>query len=213
MNPNTAQTLCQVGTVVFSILVIFCGYGSFHFGRVVNNNPARQVSRDPDTHRTPLYVRTKALIDQRTQYLITEKVDPWLMIHTGKMKPIVLHSGQTCRYSGIKYEGSPKLVFWESLIEPFLEEEIRDILDSVGKECVDNNIDAGVPLDEAAMLLQEMANQVYNRMAYVDQRLRTAPTQQEKAPRKDVRYGIDKINKYVNEHAEAAKALYSKLAN
>jgi len=53
MNPNTAQTACQIGILVFSslailcfrkksdtatkavflILVILCGYGSFHFGK------------------------------------------------------------------------------------------------------------------------------------------------------------------------------------
>ena len=35
MNPNTAQTLCQIGIVLFSVLVILCGYGSFHFGKQV----------------------------------------------------------------------------------------------------------------------------------------------------------------------------------
>ncbi len=33
MNPNTAQTLCQIGIALFSILAIFCTYGSFYFGK------------------------------------------------------------------------------------------------------------------------------------------------------------------------------------
>lgn len=210
MNPNTAQTLCQVGIAIFSILVILCGYGTYHFGRLADNNPTRYVSRDPNTQQTPIYVRTKARVDQRIEYLFTQKINPWLMMPSGKMKPIALHDGRTCHYSGVKYEGSPVLVFWESLIDPFLEDEIRNILDSVGNECIDNNIDAEVPLDEAAMLLRGMVHSVYDRMVYVDQRLRTKPTQKEKAPRKDVKHKIEKMIIYVDEHAGAAKALFSK---
>ncbi len=130
------------------------------------------------------------------------------MMPSGKMKSITLHDGRTCHYRGVKYEGSPVLVFWDALIDPFLEDEVRNILDSVGNECVDNNIDAEVPLDEAAMLLRGMVQQVYDRMVYVDQRLRTKPTQKEKATRKDVKHEVEKMIKYVDEYAEAAKALF-----
>jgi len=132
------------------------------------------------------------------------------MMPTGKMQPIALHDGRTCRYSGVKYEGTPVLVFWEALIDPFLEDEIRSVLDSVGNECVANNVDAEVPLDEAAGLLCGMVHGVYDRMAYVDQRLRTEPTQKEKAPRKDITHKVEKMTKCVDEQARAAKALFSK---
>jgi hypothetical protein len=132
-----------------------------------DSNPTRYVSRDPNSHRTPIYARTKARVDQRIEYLISQKIDPWLMMPTGKMKPITLHDGRTCHYSGVTYEGAPVLVFWEALIDPFLEDEIRNVLDSIGSECVANNIDAGVPLDEAAMLLRGMVRRVYDRMVYV----------------------------------------------
>lgn len=171
---------------------------------------SRHITRDPNTHHTPIYPRTKALVDQRMEFLISQKVDPWLMIHTGKMKAIALHGGRTCQYSGVRYEGSPVLVFWEALIDPFLEDEIRHVLDSVGNECVKNKIDAEVPLDEAAMLLQSMVRQVYDRMVYVDQRLRTKPTEKEKVPRRDVQHKIEKILKYVEEQEIAVKALFSR---
>jgi hypothetical protein len=212
MSPSTAQTLCQIGIAVFSMFVILCSYGTYHFGQLVDKDPARSISRDPDTQRTPIYPRTKALVDQRTKHLISEKIDPWLMIHTDKMKPISLHDGRNCQYKGVRYEGSPALVFWDALIAPFLEDEIRDILDSVGKECVENKIDAEVPLDEAAMLLRGMAERVYDRMAHVDQRLRTKPTEKENAPRKDIQPKVDKMVRYVDEQEIAAKALFSRKA-
>lgn len=205
-----AQTLCQVGIAVFSILAILCGLGAFYYGRLADIDATRHLSRDPNSNRTPIYARTKARVDQRKEHLIRQKIDPWLMMPTGKMQAITLHDGRTCRYSGVKYEGAPVLIFWEALIDPFLEDEVRSILDSVGNECVANKVDAEVPLDEAAALLRAMVHSVYDRMAYVDQRLRTEPTQKEKAPRRDVMDRVDKMTKYIDEQARAAKALFSK---
>lgn len=212
MNPSTAQTLCQVGVAIFSILAILSGYGVFHFGRLADNKQVRHIVRDQKTNRTPIYARTKARVDERTKCLIDQKIDPWLMMPSGKMKPITLHDGRTLHYSGVEYEGSPVLVFWEALIDRFLEDEIRNLLDEIGKECVDNNIDAEVPLDEAAMLLKNMVQRIYNRMAYVDQRLRKDPRKKESPPRRDVNHEIEKMNKCVEEQTGAAKALFSKSA-
>jgi hypothetical protein len=210
MTPHTAQALCQVGILLFSLLVALCTYGSFHFGRIADKNPVRHISRDPNTQRTPIYARTKALVDGRTEYLIGDKIDPWLMMPSGNMRPVTLHDGRTCRYTGVEYEGSPALVFWEALIEPFVKDEVRNVLDTVGKECVANNVDPALPLEEAKMLLGGMVHRVYGRMAYVDQRLRSKPYQEEKAPRRDVKEEIERMLNYVDEHAAAAKALYSK---
>lgn len=33
MNPGSLQTFCQIGIVVFSILVLICTFGSFHYGK------------------------------------------------------------------------------------------------------------------------------------------------------------------------------------
>lgn len=210
MNANTAQTLCHVGIVVGTILAALCTYGAFYYGRIADANPPRLMSRDPNSHQTPIHARTKARVDQRTEHLIRQKIDPWLMMPTGKMQSITLHDGRTCQYRGVKYDGTPVLVFWDALIDPFLRDEIRGILDSVGNECVSNNVDVDVPLDEAAMLLRGMVHRVYHRMAYVDQRLRTEPTHKEKASRKDVTHKVEKMVKYIEEHVGAAKALFSK---
>lgn len=175
-------------------------------------NLIRSVSKDPHTDKTQIHPRTKALVDQRVKHLISQKIDPWLMFHTDRMKLVSLHSGQNCQYKDVRYEGTPEFVFWDSLIDPFLEDEIRSILDSVGKECVENKVEAKIPLEEAAILLHGMVERVYDRMAHVDQRLRTKPTQKEKAPRKDVQPKVDKMTKYVDEQVIAAKTLFSRQA-
>ena len=55
MNANNAQTLCQVGIAVFSILAILCGYGASHFGRLAKANvpkDANQVVAAPPASAT-----------------------------------------------------------------------------------------------------------------------------------------------------------------
>ncbi|TKJ36303.1 MAG: hypothetical protein CEE38_12885 [Planctomycetes bacterium B3_Pla] len=78
-------------------------------------------------------------------------------------------------------------------------------------ECRDNDIDASIPLEEAAMLLRNMVWRVYDRMAYVDQRLRTKRGK-EKPPRRDVKLESDRMVEFLNGQLEAAKALYSRNA-
>jgi len=36
MNPNIAQTFCQIGIAIFSILAILCGYGSHYYGKKID---------------------------------------------------------------------------------------------------------------------------------------------------------------------------------
>ena len=213
-----------MGQLIFGIILLCIGVAVTTIGGYVakdgwkkwqdhKNISARHVSRDPDTQQTPLHARTKARVDQRVDYLISKKIDPWLMLPSGKMKTITLHDGRTVNYSGFKYEGSPVTVFWGDLIEPFLKDEIRGILDEVGKECISNNIDVGVPLDETAMLLRGMVQQIYDRMSYVDQRLSSQPQQKGKAIRRDITSKVENMDQYVGEHTNATKALYAKPSN
>ncbi|MBC8218610.1 MAG: hypothetical protein H8E73_09105 [Planctomycetes bacterium] len=147
-------------------------------------------------------------MDKRTEYLIKEKIDRWLFISTGKMK-ITRHDGSTFAPGDVVYSGSVVDVFWKGLIEPFLEEDIQEVFDEVGAECRDNDIDASIPLEEAANLLRGRVWRVYNRMAYVDQRLRTRRSK-EKPPLRDVQQKADHMVKFIDGQLEAAKALYSR---
>lgn len=167
----------------------------------------RYLSPDPNTHRTGLYPKTKAKIDKKAEYLIREKIDPWLTMGSTKTT-ITLHDGRTYGYYGVEYGGSVVKLFWERLIDPFLEDAIQEVLDDVGKECRTNNVDAAAPLDEAGSLLRAMVDRVYTRMVSVDQRLRTRANKKE-APRRNVQWEIERMERVVDEQLEAAKALYS----
>lgn len=61
------------------------------------------------------------VIRQAFKQLLIEKVKPWVFLNTGKMKTITDFNGRKICYRGVSFEGSPRLVFWNGFIEPFLE--------------------------------------------------------------------------------------------
>jgi hypothetical protein len=167
----------------------------------------RNMGADPNTGRTPLFVRTKARVKQREDYLIKEKVHPWLFMWPESSVKVKLHDGRDYSYAGLEYGGSVVSVFWKSL-DPFLEDTVRQVLDEVGKECQSNGIDASAPLTEAGWLLESMITHVYQEMAEVDQKLR-GRRDQKSVPRADVEPQIKHMTEIVQEHVKAAMALYS----
>lgn len=172
-----------------------------------SRQPTRSLSADPNTGRTPLRARTKARVDQRVEYLIREKIDPWLLMEHTK-RTIALHDGRPYGHYGIKHSGTVVDFFWGKWIEPFLKDNIKEVLDEVGAECRANNIDASAPLQEAAALLKGMAYRVYSRMLSVDRRLRGAkPIGVPSDP--VVQWKIEQMKKVIDEQLVAAKALYS----
>ena len=50
MNPNSAQTLCQIGIVVFVILSALCTFGNYYYGKQAENRQAvltNQINTSP----------------------------------------------------------------------------------------------------------------------------------------------------------------------
>jgi len=167
--------------------------------------------KDENLHRVipakVLYVRTKKKVDELEDFLIKEKLIPWRFFRTGKFK-VTNYDGKVIAYSGVEFEGSPQNVFWEGFIEPFIEDGIQKILDEIGKECQQNNLDPEPHIKEAASLLYGLIIKVYNYMAETDQRLR-GKGYPEKVKRMDVDDKIRKMNEVLEEHVEAVLALYS----
>ena len=61
------------------------------------------------------------VIRQAFKQLLIEKVKPWVFLNSDKMKTITDFNGRKICYKGVSFEGSPRLVFWNDFIEPFLE--------------------------------------------------------------------------------------------
>jgi len=89
-----------------------------------------------------------------------------------------------------------------------IEDGIQKILDEIGKESQQNNLYSEPHIKEAALLLRGLISKVYNYMAETDQRLRSKGYP-DKVKRADVEDKIWKMNEVLDEHVEAALALYS----
>jgi len=68
---------------------------------------------------SPAYSFIKERISLEFERLEKEKVTPWVFLTTH----VGLHQtdffGKQINYQGVEFEGSPRIVFWDSFIQPF----------------------------------------------------------------------------------------------
>jgi hypothetical protein len=121
--------------------------------------------------RTPLYPIMRRWVhdlDRNT----SEKLMKWRMFCAKWSLHVEDYYGKPIHYEGVKFEGSPRLVFWDRFIEPFLENGIVDALNKIYEECISRNLDPGEYLEEMKELLRLWIQKTYIDMSRTDQVLR-----------------------------------------
>jgi len=164
-----------------------------------------------DHGRTQLYARTKKRIDDIYENIEKEKLNPWIFFKTGKMPQITKHDGGIISYKGtsIEFTDAQGIVFWgDNFIPPFIEDAIVKVFDQTIEECRKNNLDPKPYINEADSLLSGFIWKVYNRMADIERRLR-GKGYPKNIPRKDVSYEVEKMQRCLKEHYNAAILLAS----
>lgn len=156
--------------------------------------------------RSSLYEKTKQRIDDFYANLDKNQLTPWEFFRTGKMPEVKKYYGGTIKYSGVEFSDTPRLVFWDGFIEPFLEHGIVEILGQVADEALAKQLDPEPCISESAGLLDGVIAKTYNRMAEIDQRLR-GKGNPESAKRKDVTEEIEKMCNYLQRHKEAVSKI------
>jgi hypothetical protein len=121
--------------------------------------------------KTPLYPQVSRKINDFFITLDREKITPWIFLNTGKPLNLVGLRGEKISYEGVAFEGSPRDVFWQ-FIPPFLSDFIAEMVEYVFKECKENGVEPEEYLDELALLLKEVSEKIYNRMAEIERSLR-----------------------------------------
>lgn len=121
---------------------------------------------------TPLLPTFEKRIDDATAVLISRQVDPWLFMRQGLS--LQRCDGRFIAYSGIEFDGSPRLVFWAGYIEPFLQDLVVKELAAARAMAKERDVDGALVLTEVRGLLCSAFNRVYARMAEIDQKLRGA---------------------------------------
>lgn len=124
---QTLQTLCQIGIALFSILVILCGYGSYHFGEKKEN--AKLKSQKIDV----TYGRSDSIPKSKTTYNINggdlvqgDKVSKTKKEEINAPSALIVTKNQ----SG----GENTVNFYQNEYKPLnknIEEEISDRLDKL----------------------------------------------------------------------------------
>ncbi len=119
---------------------------------------------------SPLFPKFEKRISVATDQILRHQVDPWLLMSQGLT---VKHfDGRPISYGGIRFEGSPRQVFWSGYIEPYLENMVITEL-SVGTALAnERGVDVRELIPEIQGLLKSAIAKVLARMADVDRRLR-----------------------------------------
>jgi hypothetical protein len=121
---------------------------------------------------TSLYPTFEKRIRDGIDGLIREKVTPWVFMTAGPPFKIRTFHGKEIAYQGIKFDGSPREVFWGRFIEPFLEDLSINEINTAVKMAHERRVNLRELLTEVRDLLGAGIEKVYAQMADVDRRLR-----------------------------------------
>lgn len=121
----------------------------------------------------------------RDEWIVLERkqLTPWAFFNSGDKMTVQDFYGRQIGYSGVKFEGSPRLVFWSRYIEPFLEDLAFRSIDLALRLSAEKKIDVRAPLLETQGLLNSYVRKAYERMADIDRRLRGGGFPQSVPPR------------------------------
>lgn len=119
---------------------------------------------------TKLYPLSHAFVNQECEP-ISQMLMRWRFFNANGFKGRYL-DGREISYSGIKFAGSPRHVFWKGLFEPYLDNVIRKSIQWTIRECEQRGLSSSIYLDETKSLLGTLIAWVYGQMAEVDVILR-----------------------------------------
>lgn len=111
-------------------------------------------------------------VDEAVKNTIRKLVDPWLYMEEQGVR-VQRIDGSEIAYSGIKFEGSPREVFWgPDFISPYLKAMIDEFIAAASKTAREQGRDVGIVLHDVGAMLKNGVHRVLERMAEVDQHLR-----------------------------------------
>ena len=103
---------------------------------------------------------------------ISTRLEAWRMFPAQNKLEITNFYGKPISYGGIRYEGSPEVVFWSDLFEPFMIDAAKTLFHWVIDHCKSQNLDPAEYLAEARYLLKVFVVKTYRAMAEADRVLR-----------------------------------------
>jgi hypothetical protein len=151
--------------------------------------------------KTPLYPVARSIVAELDR-VTSEKITKWRMFGVKWSLHVEDYYGKPIRYEEVTFEGSPRDVFWNRFIEPFLENGIVSALDEFYKECISRNLHPKKYLREMVGLLRLWVEKTYRDMARTDQALRGKGIPSS-AQAVDVSSKISSMYEYLDSHVVA----------
>ncbi len=118
---------------------------------------------------SPIIVK---MVEDEWIKLERNQIAPWALMTAGPLFRCQDFYGNQISYQGVKFEGSPREVFWGRYIEPFLEDITHRLVQQTIQLSVEKKQSAEHPLAELGELLKSVGRRAYNRMVEIDQCLR-----------------------------------------
>jgi len=112
------------------------------------------------------------VIGQAFRQLETDKITPWVFLTAGKMRPIENFYGRKIQYVGVEFEESPREVFWNGFIEPFLEAMFLWGFDLALNYAKERHVDFQQVIQHTKECLSEGISTIYQKMQDIDRRLK-----------------------------------------
>jgi hypothetical protein len=182
----------------------------FNLSDKVSNLPRKVTNTSGNYGRTPLYARTEKRVDDFYESIENEKLNPWLSINAGKMRPVTMHNGKIISVEGVMFTDTIVTVFWsDDFIPPFIEDAIIKVFDQTIEECRKNNLDPKPYLYEANGLLTGFIHRIYNRMEEISRTLQVKGCPKN-ISRRNVIEKFSKMEERLKGHYDAALLMVSK---
>ena len=121
---------------------------------------------------SPLFDLLHKFVEDEWLKLDRQQITPWAFLTDGPPFHVKDFYAHSISYKGILFEGSPRQVFWNRYIEPFLEDLGLRTLDEALRLSANRRQDPRLPLEEATGLLKSVVRRAFARMADIDRRLR-----------------------------------------
>jgi uncharacterized protein with von Willebrand factor type A (vWA) domain len=155
---------------------------------------------------TSIYPTTYKIISELDEKYI-KLITKWVFIHSGTRVEIPKYDGSLICYQGVRFNGSPEIVFWQDFINGYLNNEPIEVLRKVGELAQKTDQNIKECLYEAEKLLGVMGHRVFEQMSDTDQTLKGNGSK--RGERKDVSSRVSNFKRYLSEHRKIIELEFS----
>lgn len=156
---------------------------------------------------TPLYPISRKRIEDAAERIIRDQVTPWAFLTAGPPFKVKQFSGREISYQGIEFEGSPRAVYWDRYIDPFLEALAIEEIDFAVSSAKERKVDATCLLPEVQALLIAAVQKIFREMAEIDRRL-LGKGYPESVPLRSVEDEVSQLRAFIEERIRCELAMW-----